>query len=55
MEIEDLDLDMTDFGFKELDNVDIDEFFEIKPQTGEEEKKPELITCPHCGQTFEKE
>ena len=31
--------------------VDVDQFFE---DAGEHHSEPKLITCPHCGETFEK-
>lgn len=43
-------MDMTQFGFIVNEDVDIDEFFEdAEPK----EKEPKMITCPHCGETFE--
>lgn len=50
------DLDMFT-GFEEFEinsltsEVDVDQFFE---DTEEHHTEPKLITCPHCGQTFEK-
>ena len=42
--------DMTAFGFADLDDVDIDGFFEdAEPK----EKEPKKIQCPHCGEWFE--
>lgn len=44
-------------GFEEFEinsltsEVDVDQFFE---DTEEHNSEPKLITCPHCGQTFEK-
>lgn len=41
---------MTDFGFAEHEEVDIDSFFEdAEPK----EKEPKRIQCPHCGEWFE--
>ena len=49
-ELEDLDIDMGDFGFSSIDPVDIDQFFEdAEPK----EKEPKRIQCPHCGEWFE--
>ena len=51
-ELEELDLDMGDFGFAPLDSVDIDfnDFFEpAEPK----EKEPKKIQCPHCGEWIE--
>ncbi|WP_138158764.1 ParB N-terminal domain-containing protein [Peptoniphilus catoniae] len=45
----------TGFEDFEIDSltssVDVDHFFE---ETEEHHKEPKLITCPHCGKTFEK-
>lgn len=42
--------DMTDFGFPEPQDVDIDSFFE---DAEHKEKEPKRIQCPHCGEWFE--
>ena len=52
-ELEKLNIDMSKFGFEDVEEVDVDEFFELKPQE-QKEKQPEIITCPHCGQQFER-
>ena len=49
-ELEELDIDMGDFGFSLLEPVDIDQFFEDAEQ---KEKEPKRIQCPHCGEWFE--
>ena len=53
-DLEGLDL-FTGFEDFEIDSltssVDVDHFFE---DTEEHHNKPKLITCPHCGKTFEK-
>lgn len=49
-----VDVDMSEFGFGASlggQSVNIDEFFTEKSQQG---KEPKMITCPHCGKTFEK-
>lgn len=48
------DIDMSDFGFVNVDDIDIDNFFENKPETSEE-KEEELITCPYCKKQFKKD
>lgn len=54
-ELEDIvNINMEDFGFANIADVNIDDFFEIKPET-EKEAKKEMITCPFCGEQFEKE
>ena len=51
------DFDATglgDFGVANFDlpGGDLDEFFDKDPAQGKTEKKPEVITCPHCGKDF---
>lgn len=48
MELAELNMDMEQFGFKEFDHEDIDDFFE-DAQENEKEEKLHVITCPHCG------
>ena len=53
-ELEDLDLDMTDFGFQEIENTNLDDFFEEKEES-QKETKEEKIVCPYCHKEFVKE
>lgn len=54
-ELKDLtDIDMTLFGFEEITDINLDDFFEEQEQT-EKEKKKEEIQCPHCKMWFVKE
>lgn len=52
-------IDMTDFGFEELEEIDIDQFFEENNKKDEEKEpeieEPEQIQCPHCQMWFTKE
>lgn len=49
-ELEEINIDMEEFGFAPIDPVDIDQFFEdAEPK----EKEPKRIQCPHCGEWFE--
>ena len=45
-------LDMSDFGFANIEgsDVDFDDFFEEAPT---KEKEPKKVKCPHCGEEFE--
>ncbi len=58
-EIAELDkegLDMTDFGFIEVEDIDIEDFFvegEGKPKEAPEEAERPKATCPYCGKEFE--
>ena len=49
-ELDSLDIDMTDFGFIELSDIDVDSFF---ADAAPKEHSPKLIQCPHCGEQFE--
>ena len=52
IELEDIDIDMSDFGFIELADLDVDEFFEdAEPKEPKEEEEKE-VQCPHCGMFF---
>lgn len=49
-ELEDIDLDLSDYGFEMIEDINFDEFFEdVEPS----EKEPKKIQCPHCGKWFE--
>lgn len=55
-ELEDIDIDMTDFGFTETEDIDIDEFFvesNVKESAMVTEKVKSTVTCPHCGEVIE--
>lgn len=55
-ELEELELDMSGFGFLEIVDIDVDSFFEdteTKEKKQEEEEKE--IICPHCGMSFKAE
>lgn len=44
------DLDMTDFGFIDHEDIDVDSFF---ASAEEKPKEPRQIQCPHCGEWFD--
>lgn len=51
-ELDELDIDMEDFGFVDVADVDVDSFFEeSEPKEPKEEEEKE-IKCPHCGMFF---
>lgn len=53
LELDDiLELDMTDFGFVKLEDIDMEQFIEDLPDK-EKEKKVHIIICPHCNKEFE--
>lgn len=52
IEIEDINIDMTEFGFIEMADIDVDDFFEnAEPKEPKEEEEKE-VQCPHCGMFF---
>ena len=50
-----LDIDMGDFGFEVLEDVDLDKFFEEKEQKEPKPEEPKEIQCPHCKMWFKEE
>ena len=44
------EIDMEQFGFESVSNVNLDDFFD---EESEKKQEPKTITCPHCGKTFE--
>jgi ParB-like chromosome segregation protein Spo0J len=52
-ELDDLDMDMSEYGFEDLEEFDINNFFEESEPKQEEEKK-ETIICPYCNKEFER-
>lgn len=51
-EMEDIGIDMADFGFVELADIDVDGFFEdAEPKEPKVEEEKE-VQCPHCGMFF---
>ena len=51
IEIEELDFDMSDFGFLEQEEIDIDSFFE-REQEKMKDHEEKLVTCLECGAKF---
>ena len=50
-ELADLE-DMTDFGFQNFEDIDLDSFFE-KTNSEKQEEKKKTIKCPKCGEEIE--
>ena len=51
-ELDGIDRDMSDFGFIELADLDVDDFFEdAEPKEPKSEEEKE-VQCPHCGMFF---
>lgn len=54
IELDDIQMNMEEFGFIELSNLDVDGFFEdAEPKEKEPEEKE--IQCPHCKMWFKAE
>jgi ParB-like chromosome segregation protein Spo0J len=47
----DIDINMTDFGFDDIVNTNLDDLF--VDDTTTKEKKTKTITCPHCGEEIQ--
>lgn len=46
-----LNLDMSEFNFTKIEDVDLDDFFEDNTEVKEKEVK--TMVCPHCRETIE--
>ena len=55
IELESISLDMTDFGFEKITELDEDALNDMFTDAPEKEKEPKKIQCPHCGEWFEVE
>ena len=56
IELGQIDMDMTDFGFLELSDIDVDGFFEdAEPKKDPEPEEEKEIQCPHCKMYFKVE
>ena len=51
-ELEDIDIDMTEFNFTNFDDIDLENFFE-KTNNDKKEEKKKTIKCPKCGEEIE--
>lgn len=51
-ELDEIGIDMTDFGFIENQKINIDDFF-VENDTISNEKSKDTIVCPHCGEVIE--
>ena len=50
--LKDIGFDMSDYGFLETEDVNLDDFFTDAPQEEKEEKK-QTVKCPYCGKEFD--
>ena len=49
------DIDMSEFGFLDNEEVNLDDFFTEAEESRKEEKETDTITCPYCHKQFTKE
>ena len=54
-ELDNIDIDMSELGFLDSEEVDLDDFFTEPEEPNEKEKETETITCPYCHKQFTKE
>lgn len=53
LELPTIDFEMKQFGFEDVDDVDLDSFFEDISGTKEETiEDKNTIICPYCGKEF---
>ena len=45
-----LDIDMSMFNFENIEETNLDDFFE---ESEEKEKEKKTMICPHCGKEIE--
>ena len=50
-ELANMNIDLSEFGFIETEDIDLSEFFEDVDEV--KEKEPKKIQCPHCGEWIE--
>ena len=49
-ELAGIEFDMAEFGFIDQGEIDLDGLF---VEREEKPKEPHMVTCPHCGESFE--
>ena len=54
-ELDNIDIDMSELGFLDSEEVDLDDFFTEPEEPNEKEKETDTITCPYCHKQFTKE
>lgn len=56
IELDGIEIDMTDFGFIDLADIDVDGFFEdAEPKEKADADEEKEVQCPHCGMFFKVE
>ena len=54
-ELDNIDNDMSELGFPDSEEVNLDDFFTEAEESKKEEKEADTITCPYCHKQFTKE
>lgn len=54
-ELDNIDIDMSELGFPDSEEVNLDDFFTEAEESKKEEKEADTITCPYCHKQFVKE
>lgn len=54
-ELDNIDIDMSELGFPDSEEVDLDDFFTEAEEPIKDEKETDTITCPYCHKQFTKE
>ena len=54
-ELDNIDIDMSELGFLDSEEVDLDDFFTEPEEPNEKEQETDTITCPYCHKQFTKE
>lgn len=54
-ELDNIDIDMSELGFLDSEEVDLDDFFTEAEEPDKKEKETDIITCPYCHKQFTKE
>lgn len=54
-ELDNIDIDMSELGFPDNEEVNLDDFFTETEESKKEEKETDTITCPYCHKQFIKE
>lgn len=54
-ELDNIDIDMSELGFPDSEEVNLDDFFTEAEEPDKKEKETDTITCPYCHKQFTKE
>lgn len=54
-ELDNIEIDMSELGFPDSEEVNLDDFFTEAEEPSEKEKEIDTITCPYCHKQFIKE